>query len=446
MPLKLTHAHARGRGERDELGSELRRGQRCLLHLVLVGGQRDDRAPFGGLVGQRGKRSRLGQLELLHAGRRDELGRLAVAQGDRAGLVEQQHVDIARRLDGTARHGEHVALHQAVHAGDADRRQQGADRRRDEGDQEGDQHGLRDVGVRVEGERPQGGDGDQEGDRQPGEQDVERDFVGGLAPLGALDQGDHALEERLARFLGHLDHEAIGEQLRASGHGRAVAARLADDGRRLAGDGRLVDRGDPCDDLAVGRHDLAGEDLDHVTAGELGRRHLLEAAVGQAPVSDRRRARRAQRLGLGLAAALGNRLGEVGEEHGQPQPERDRGDEPELAGAALGKVEEEDAGRDQAADLDHEHDRVAHLMARVELGKRIAHCRQEQLAREDTRAPCCHQLPPSLSSARLSVRTFTPGSPSKPRLRPVVFCLMSRSTVPSGMVRTAATRRAWSCA
>ena len=31
----------------------------------------------------------------------------------------------------------------------------------------------------------------------------------------------------------------------------------------------------------------------------------------------------------------------------------------------------------------------------------------------------------SLSRARLSFRTFTPGSPKKPRLRPSVFCVIS---------------------
>ena len=35
-------------------------------------------------------------------------------------------------------------------------------------------------------------------------------------------------------------------------------------------------------------------------------------------MGDRRRARRAQRLGLGLAAPLGHRLGEVGEEDREP--------------------------------------------------------------------------------------------------------------------------------
>src|SRR3954462_5354901 len=38
-----------------------------------------------------------------------------------------------------------------------------------------------------------------------------------------------------------------------AGHGGAVAAALADDGRRLAGDRRLVHRGDPLDPLAVAR-------------------------------------------------------------------------------------------------------------------------------------------------------------------------------------------------
>ena len=38
-----------------------------------------------------------------HAGDRHELGRHAVAEGDRAGLVEQQRIDVARRLDRAAR-------------------------------------------------------------------------------------------------------------------------------------------------------------------------------------------------------------------------------------------------------------------------------------------------------------------------------------------------------
>ncbi len=45
---------------------------------------------------------------LVDAADRDELRRLPVAEGDGAGLVEQQRVDVARGLDGAAGHGEHV--------------------------------------------------------------------------------------------------------------------------------------------------------------------------------------------------------------------------------------------------------------------------------------------------------------------------------------------------
>ena len=55
-------------------------------------------------------------------------------------------------------------------------------------------------------------------------------------------------------------------------------------------------------------------------------------------------------------------------------------------------------------------------------------------------------LPPSLTSARLSSRTFTPGSPKRPSQRPSVFSLISFWTVASGRWRTAATRCACSCA
>ena len=56
------------------------------------------------------------------------------------------------------------------------------------------------------------------------------------------------------------------------------------------------------------------------------RRLLDDRAVGLADARDRLRARLAQRVGLRLAPALGDRLGEVREQHGEPQPRprRDR--------------------------------------------------------------------------------------------------------------------------
>src|SRR3546814_13335768 len=62
-----------------------------------------------------------------------ELAGLPVADRDRTGLVEQQHVDVARRLDRAARPGEHVEADEAVHPRDADPRQQRGDGLRQEG-------------------------------------------------------------------------------------------------------------------------------------------------------------------------------------------------------------------------------------------------------------------------------------------------------------------------
>jgi len=94
-----------------------------------------------------------GERLLRHAGDRDEFGRHAVAEGDRAGLVERQRIDVAAAAS-TAR--PEVAMtfetDQSIHAGDADRRQQAADRRRDEADEKGDQH--RDADQRAGIDRP----------------------------------------------------------------------------------------------------------------------------------------------------------------------------------------------------------------------------------------------------------------------------------------------------
>jgi hypothetical protein len=75
---------------------------------------------------------------------------------------------------------------------------------------------------------------------------------------------------------------------------------------------------------------------------------------------------------LSLAATLGHRLREAREQHGEPQPKRDREDEAwgGLTSSGEQGVNEEQRG-ERAADLDHEHDRVTDHLARVELDERI---------------------------------------------------------------------------
>ena len=126
--------------------------------------------------------------------------------------------------------------------------------------------------------------------------------------------------------------------------------------------GALVDRGDALDDLAVARDDVAGLD-EHDVA--LAQRRGRDRRRRAAPRSARRGflagdvpARRAERVGLRLAAPLGHRLGEVGEQHREPEPDRDGEDEAGRRLAACRRALEQSARREDGADLDDEHHRV----------------------------------------------------------------------------------------
>ena len=138
---------------------------------------------------------------------------------------------------------------------------------------------------RVDRQRLQRHHGEQEDDGERAEQDVQRDLVRRLLPGGALDQGDHPVDEGLPRLAGDPDDDPVRQHRRPAGDGRAVAAGLADDRRGLPGDRRLVDAGDAVDDVAVARDDLAGDDH-HLGAGlERGRRAPRGRRSGGRPSS-----------------------------------------------------------------------------------------------------------------------------------------------------------------
>ena len=199
--------------------------------------------------------------------------------------------------------------------------------------QQRDQHRHGEISAGVDAERFQRHAHEQEDERQRREQNRQRDFVRRLLPLRAFDQRDHAVQEAVALFHRDADDDAVAEHARAAGDGAAVAAALADDRRGFAGDGGLVHAGDAFDHLAVGG--------DHV-AGFARRRGRLCCNSGAGTFSSRpSRSRRAmvslaglaQAVGLRLAAAFGHGFGEVGEQHGEPEPDGELRDE-----AALGRA------------------------------------------------------------------------------------------------------------
>src|SRR6185503_13282953 len=86
---------------------------------------------------------------------------------------------------------------------------------------------------------------------------VDRLLRGSLAPLRLLDEMDDARQGRIARGTSDADHEGAGT---VDGAGEAVVAGDLVGGDRFAGDGALIDGGDPFEDDAVGRDALAGAD------------------------------------------------------------------------------------------------------------------------------------------------------------------------------------------
>ncbi len=255
-------------------------------------------------------------------------------------------------------------MHQAVHAGDADGREEGADGGGDQAHQQRHQDDDRDgpPGELAEGfEDHHHG---QEHDGEHGQQDGQGDLVGGLLAVGAFHQGDHAVQEGVAPLGGDTDNDAVGEDLGAPGHGRAVAAGLADDRRRLAGYGRLVDGGDALDDLAVGGDQVAGLADDQVAFGQRRGGYPLLGSVGAQAAGFGLGSHAAQCVGLGLAATFSHGLGEVGEDDGQEQPRRDR---PGEQGGVRDGLDERDHGADQY----HEHDGVPDLHPGVQFLERV---------------------------------------------------------------------------
>ena len=173
-------------------------GADLAAHVIFLLHQRDDRAAFRGLVGIAGEQRGLRGFALGDAGHRNDFGRQPVAEGDGAGLVEQQRIDVAGGFHRAAGHRQHVEAHQPVHAGNADGREQRADGGRDQRDEQRHQDDDGDRAAGIGGVARDGRGREHEDDGQADQQDVQRDLVRRLLPLGAFDQLDHAVEERRA--------------------------------------------------------------------------------------------------------------------------------------------------------------------------------------------------------------------------------------------------------
>ena len=181
------------------------------------------------------------------------------------------------------------------------------------------------------GEARNGRNREHEDERQTGEKDVERDFVRRLLPLRPFDERNHAVEEGRSRRSRNADLDPVGKNAGAAGHGRAIAATLADHGRGLAGDRRFVDRGDAIDNIPIARDEVAGldEERDRPASGPTPGPARCESPSGDETFRDRVGARLAQCRRLRLAAAFGHGFREIREKQCDPEPQPDLKGEPQ---------------------------------------------------------------------------------------------------------------------
>ena len=107
--------------------------------------------------------------------------------------------------------GQHVVLHQTIHARDADCREQATDGCRDQADQQRHQHKDRLRRPGVDGEWLQRDDSEQKNDGEAGQQNVQRDLIRRLLTLRAFDKRNHAIEKGLARIGRDADRDLVAQ-------------------------------------------------------------------------------------------------------------------------------------------------------------------------------------------------------------------------------------------
>ena len=240
-------------------------------------GQAHDRAPLRRLIEAtrpQGRRREFGAAVVAH---RQKLLGEAVAQGDRAGLIEDEGVHIAAGLHGTPGGGDHVELGHPVHAGDADGAQQAADRGGDQRHQQGHQGDHRGGLIDKPGQRREGGHGDQEHLGEHRQQHRKGDLIRCFAALGAFHQGDHAVDEALARIGADPQRELVRQDAGAAGdRARHIGSGLLEHGSRFTGDRRFIHRGHPGDHLAIGGDEIAGLHQHQIAPAQGGGVHQLD--------------------------------------------------------------------------------------------------------------------------------------------------------------------------
>ena len=117
--------------------------------------------------------------------------------------------------------------------------------------------GIGSSAPKIAADRPQCPGDHEEGERQSRQCHGQRELIGCFLPDGSFDQGNHAVEKRLACAGGDTDFDLVRKDARAARDTRPVTSGLPNDGRGFTGDSGFVDGCSTLDHLPIAGDDLA---------------------------------------------------------------------------------------------------------------------------------------------------------------------------------------------
>ena len=212
------------------------------------------------------------------------------------------------------------------------------------------------------------------------------------------------------------------EHARAAGDRAAVAAGLADDGRGLAGDGRLVDGRDALDRRCRRRGSARRPRRRRRRRGP-ARTPACVAPSRSLAVVSLRIARSVAACALPRPSAIASaKLPKSTVSHSQTATVK--ANQPGWPGSPTIHRHR----REQRADLDDEHDRVADHLARVELAQRRRQRRPQDAPASTASVGAVGHRDASRSRARLSSSTLIDCSPASPNSGRLAWSSISAST------------------
>ena len=145
IEIDAAHAGLRCEGNEGGMGG----GEFAATDIEFLFGQHHNAAAFGCFIGQGGKLRGIGELLLGDTGSRAKIRRHAIADGDGAGFVEQEYINVSCGLNGATTGGHDVATDKAVNAADADGAEQSADGGGNQAHEQGDEHRRGEFNARI---------------------------------------------------------------------------------------------------------------------------------------------------------------------------------------------------------------------------------------------------------------------------------------------------------